>query len=269
MDRDYQFEMTYLLSLTVATLAVITIENVRVIVDIRIAYFLLFFVSIHTVLFNFFYTFENIGLFRNRMASAVKNRTQYSLFFITVCFLYLVFHVVGGFLGELLSFCNQPSSSIFVSLISVSEPCTLGIMFMRYGSPTLLVGLAMIPLWKRIVPALRLRKIDISIQPDDIRIFSTYEHTEPLFINVSNNSAKMETFDIRISFPESVCWKTNKEHCSEDFQKTADIESGQREPLNLQLRYKGDESKTERILVELEHNYGVFTNDVQVSLYPQ
>lgn len=269
MARDHQFEIQYLISLTIAVLAIITIEGIRQYLDVWLGYLLLFTISIHFVLFNIYYTFGEAVEIELDAVNWLQRESRWTWGLITGLFLFLILHTVFGNLLVNFTECSMTvNNRLPNSLVTVN--CVNAKILIAYALPLLIVGAMGVHFGRKIWSPFRtLRDVNIKIAPSHLKIFSTAKDTEPLFIKVENEGSKKFDYEINVSLPEGVNTEYNGSSISEKLTSESVIEPGRQDRFDLPLEYSGREMRSDLIEVEIEHETGTKTKDIEVLLVPQ
>ncbi|GAB7010447.1 hypothetical protein [Halorubrum trueperi] len=254
MNRDYQFEVQYLLTVTIAVTAAIASDFMRPIFDVRIGYLLLIIIALHIVVINHLYALQQMADVRMESEKELDGYSQYTLFTVTLTIPFLILHAIFLYL-------YSPISVFIVEGlgISYSNFQYMGIssvkMFMAYLLPLLLtMGLTQ-RFSKEIFRGLRaFRNINFVVVPEKFKIYQSHEFTEPLFIKVENNGDAEVNLGLEFELPSEVVWVSETGEHKNEFSEELEIASGKSKRYNFELQYNGEDRKTSQFEVILTQN---------------
>lgn len=277
MSRDIRFEIDYILSLTVATLGFLSIKGIKGYFDERLGYLFLGLLSIHLLLFNSYYIFENILSIDFNIFSNFESPSRYSLYLISVVFSYLFSHLITSvshnylISGEpfVIDLCCVRGFGLSQSEFILNIHTGLGKTLILYALPILGVLAFMAPLFA-IVPSMQFfNDVQIVVSPESIEIADEFDDTKQLTVSILNNSDEKFEFNINIDLPENVILRYDDGEFDEEFNKSISVSrTNPGERLNFRLRYTGDERLRTIVPIKVEHKYTSKEYTVEADLYP-
>lgn len=262
-DRDPKFEIQYLLSLIVAVLGSLSSRSISQYVPEPTAYILLFLIFTHIVVFNLVYTLRRATEFELSEVNTLETGTHWTLYGITGLFSYLLTSVAFQWGRTTLSIrlTGRISTQLFGSI-------SHRILF-EYVAPMLVVLVMGGISWRKITPSIRqARDIEISVVPDEIHVFHTFDSTRPLHVNIENKSDSEISFTTIIELPEEIEWRYRETTTGEGtFTDDANIPpSGGHEPYNIELRYQGEERMTKEVDIVILMGDDTYRDSVVLTL---
>lgn len=266
MERDYQFEVQYLLTVTIAATGALASQYLRSIFDARLGFILLLAIFAHIVIINHLYVVQRVTDVRIPVEESLDVYSQYTLFAVTLMIPLLTLHALFTPIAEYISNIYG-HSPMFLTVIVEDISLSPVIILISYVVPLLLtVGLTH-RFTKSIFGGLRVfSDINFVVAPTKFKIYSQFEHTEPLFIKIENNGDDAVEFDLDIRFPGGVVWKDNNGEKRSNYQKKVNLPPDYSDRINLELRYDGRERKTSLIEIGLKHDSIEKEKELQVLL---
>lgn len=262
MDRDPKFEIQYLISVIIAVLGSLNADGINQYVPNPTAYLLLLAILIHIVVFNIVYTLRRATEFNLSEVNTLERGNRWTLYGITGLFFYLLIAVV--------------SQWVLIEMVAVDPMDPIPVLnMMTYGTLFSYIAPAIVALimggigWYRIIPSVRVaRDIEISVVPDQIDVFHDFEDTRPLHVNIENQSPEEIEFLTIIRFPDEVEWRYRETSTGSGTftDETSVPASGGHEPYNIELRYQGQDRKTEKVDIIIAKGEDTYTDSVLLGL---
>ncbi|OYR76655.1 hypothetical protein DJ84_22305 [Halorubrum ezzemoulense] len=108
--------------------------------------------------------------------------------------------------------------------------------------------------------------ISVSVVPDSVRIFDSYEESRPILVEIENTGQMDYEFDIEISLPEHVQAKLNGDVYSDKIKTTTNLGPDGRFPGNISLRHDAEKQMSGIIQVNISHKTKEFSEEVDCVL---
>ncbi|ELY54205.1 hypothetical protein C492_16548 [Natronococcus jeotgali DSM 18795] len=150
----------------------------------------------------------------------------------------------------------------------------MGKILILYGLPMVTVGAMGIPYRRKIQSPLQtLRDLNIKIAPTELKIFSVFQESEPLFVKVENQGRDIHKYTLRVDLPEEVIAKYDGQEFADEIVNEGEVKPEGRPDsaarYNIRLKYSGNEIRSGLIEVQIEHSAGSVEKDVETLLVPQ
>lgn len=233
MNRNYSFEAGYLINLTLLVLGALSLPVIKNYISLYVAYFFFAITSVHLVIFNLSYFFENSTPFEIESINKLNKISRFSFGSVSITFVYVFFHV--------------PLNYVSKSLLKNQEP------IISFLVPLILTALILFFIVKRKIyeKIIEYRNIEIELQPSKISVFPSYDETQRMILRITNNSEKEREFKINISAPEGVTMRYQNME-GEELNITERASKG-KIPLDIDLKYDEEERKSDLIEIEIKH----------------
>lgn len=268
MERDHQFEVQYLLTVTIAIVTFLASAQLQHLFDLWVGVLIIILLSVHIVLLNIVYVLQRVNKWQLEVMKTYRGYSEKTFVAITGAIPFLVLHAVllGG--SKMWGDCSA-DSIVDLAAGQWFHYCSGGITLIGYLVPLLVTAGVMGSFRRKIVPSLTLfRHINFVVAPPDLTIYSDYSDTEPLFVKVANSGKKTREFGIEIEFPEEVKWRLDNEWKVGSYSEDHSIKSDKRVRLDIELEYTGENRRSDVIAANLTHEYGNQEKTVPVQLEP-
>lgn len=261
MDRNYEFEMEYLIGLAATIFGASSIQSLSQYVVGEISLLLIIVIISHVVLLTGVYSFRRATNIDVDITYRIEQMSNWTLWLSTITFLAFLI----GFITNLLV------PTWFVDLIS---NLTSGIINLSNKHIGLVVGIISIfvmvgAFYRRYLPAIRAsRNIDISFAPSEVRVGDTYSRSKPIRVTITNYSNYDLIFSIELNFPCEISWKFSgseaESEISGEFQDDFSLGQSEVKAYNLEVKYTEDQNTKLRIPVDVlvKYKYGTYEDEI-------
>jgi len=255
MTRDEQFEVQYLLSLTVVILA-LTTSDLEYILDEVVGLGFFGISSIHLIVLTGSYTLEKATESTLNITNSIKTISNRTLQVTTLSFIYVVVHI-GTY-----SILSDKFGAVYgISASSVQTVITFGVPFL----PVMVI--LVWAKWLLATPLQASRDLSLNVVPNDVQIFRNFDDGEPILAELLNRGENEYDITLHIQLPEGVVAEIDWEEYEGEYRDKFTL-SDERYPLNIQLRHNHQERKREVIRLTAEHPHGKLKERVDCFIRP-
>jgi len=251
LARDWQFEMEYLLNLTLLILGFLTVPIISNYINITLAFIFLLLVSFHVILFNLAYIFKMMSDFETTRVIKLEKLSKGTLISVMISFSYIIFYII--------------INSILSSFILIK----FWVCFISLILPAFIIAVIFIPLFKLYQLLSIFKKIKVIFAPkDEIEIFSNFEDTERLFLKIENKTSQKQTFKVQISPPEQVIY-SYREKEGKKLEEEISIDTKRQKIFHIFFKYIGDQQRYDEFIeIIIKHDKGSFNRKIGAMLNP-
>ena len=216
IDRDPKFEIQYLISLVIAIVGSATAPVIQNLIDPTIASVLILIIMLHILIYTVAYTLKNASSFQLELVTKLNDASQWTLGIVSLLFLFYVGTIVTQFLWNIFI---QPhlGALILFPFLTLTEFGTIFVLTLAnipteglfvYGIPlVIIIGLIFYIVSPLIEKVRTLRNIEITLYPDDTRVYNNFRDGNEIRVKIDNNTGENERFDIEFTVPEQVKYK--------------------------------------------------------------
>ncbi|WP_436924740.1 hypothetical protein [Halosimplex amylolyticum] len=275
MERNYEFEMEFLIGVIAAVGGASALSTFKPFINTWVTYSIVFVAISHIVLLTVVYS--------------TKRGTDYSISSITIVERASTATLWVTTFGAIVFVSNLFVNSILSAIIGdeVSRAINHTAQVITNNSDHVHTGIQLI--LTAILPAIafgyywgKIRKnmtvsnnIDISIVPDEVYVRSTFEDSRPLSITVRNHSEETISVNLESNLPESVLWREAGERSEnrDEISESAEIIPDRQSIWDIEFRHNLEHAEKlfREIDVTVSHDYGEKskTVDMQIDSYQQ
>lgn len=255
MGRDERFEVQFLLSLIAVVLG-LTASNFAGLISVSVGLGFFFVAAGHLVLLISYYTLEQGTETNLDVTLRIKEISVWTLRFTTLGFLYLLFHILAYV------FLRDAATAVFgLSSTQVQKIITFGLPFLVVMAPT---GAFTYLVYS---PLRASRDLSLNVVPEDIRLYPEYEANDPVLVEILNEGESEYTLTATVELPEGIFAKIDWEEHTSEYTEEFTL-SGERKPINIQLRHTYQERRRELVRVIVEHEHGTLTDEIECIVRP-
>lgn len=270
IQEDPKFEIQYLISLIVLLIGAATTDYIKEFTSIHLVFLLLIIIIIHILLFNVSYTIQNVTPFQLSEGSTLYNYSRHTLVLVTLLFLLFIMNIISTVAYSTIPAGTDEIATFLAFLMTQITSDTLRILFI-YVAPTLItvvIGLAGRSVLSTIDTA---RDIEIIVTPRELDIYSNFEDSKPLSVNIINHSEGEVSLQVKMASPESVELKQAGQRDAEsgDFSESIHIPPKRQKRYDLQFRYMGDDKVARKLPIEVTYEGSTRTEEVEAILSSQ
>ncbi|GAA5473911.1 hypothetical protein Hhis01_01319 [Haloarcula hispanica] len=260
MDRNYEFEMEFLIGVVAAVGGASTLSTFKPFVNNKITYVIITIAVVHIIILTIIYSVKRGSDYEINGIQHLEKGSKVTLW--------------GTTAGSFAFLSNYIFNTTFVSLFGQNIEETLlqafaiisqhGSLASEFG--TLIISVTPVGILGVIYYCTIMTNIDysndieISIVPEEIYIRPEFRESRPIAITVRNRSPKNIDCEVNIEIPDSVEWREvgDNETSSGDIKRIYNIDSRTQEILDIEFQHSLELSgKQARVLpVEVEHDYG-------------
>ncbi|WP_135304128.1 hypothetical protein [Haloarcula amylovorans] len=252
--RDIQFEIQYLLSLTLVVFGMLSIDPVKEGMNEWAAYLVIFFLAAHLSIFNLVYSFGHATTLRVDMIETIERWSAPTLLFIGGSFVFLILHASSGIIFAYLT--RHPGS-----------PFTEWEIVIKYICPIVLVGTMGYSVKRRgIDPLSAFEGVNIKIVPEAVRVFPTAGASQALLVKVENNGGDTFPYELHIDIPDIVTLHKNGETVTGDYGEDTEVAPGHADRYSFELSHIADEHSAEALEVTIDADGVSYTSQVELEL---
>lgn len=249
MARDLQFEVQYLLSLTLVVFGLLSANPISRSVNNWVGLFVVLLLAIYFSIFNILYSFEQSTSIEIDFISRMNKYAKPVLLILSTAFAYFVSHTITAVVldGSLLTSVNT----------SVTRQTII-----KYGVPIAPIGVIALVINLFVAgPIRRYEKVTTKVIPKTIRVFGSQGDTQPLTIKIENDGDKVLPWELSIETPEDVSLDADDTNSGSlkpgrAFRKTFELshsaETRRTDTLDVSINFEGA-SREEEVELRLEH----------------
>ncbi|WP_323190438.1 hypothetical protein [Halostella sp. PRR32] len=252
--RDIQFEIQYLLSLTLVVFGLLSLAPVKEGMNNWIAYLVILSLAAHLSIFNIVYSLGHATGLSVDMVESVKHWSVPTLLFIGCTFVYLILHASIGIIYLHLNQVLGSTSSEWEIVI-------------KYIVPLFLVGTMGYSVKRRgIDPLSSFEGINIKVVPEFVRVFPTTEGSKALLVKVENNGDETFDYDLDIDIPEIVTLHKDGDTITDHFAEDSEVAPGRADRYSFELSHIAQEHSAEELQVTINADSASYTTRVELEL---
>lgn len=279
IDRDPKFEIQYLISLVIAIVGSATAPVIRDTVNPVVASILIIIIMIHILVYTVGYTLKNASGFQLDLVDSLNDVSQWTLGLVSFLFLYYIGTIVTQFLWNIFI---QPYLGAFILLptFSIAESTTISVVMNTntpleelfvYGIPLILLAALSFYVVSPLIEKVRtLRNVEITLYPDDTRVYNNFRDGDKVRIKIDNNTGEDQSFNIKFTLPDGVMYKNSRtdETGEGPIIDDEDVSHNENYLEFFDLKYIGEERETAVATIEISHKYGTSTREIDLILIP-
>lgn len=266
MDRLYDFEIEFLISLIIAVLAIEGARATREFVVDIISIVLVTLIFIHISVLVLLYILNRVSENQSNPVDVIDGLSKYTIMITFATFLFFVSHLVFNFTFTSLTIEGDP---VYLAQLEVSYKTSKRLIF-YVGPSIVLIVLGLAGYFLILVPIAVSNDVNVSINPNSLRIQSDYQVSNRLTIHVRNESDKDLSLNINCEFPEEVYWRraNTQEEESGVLQDQDSVRGPGEKTINYDLRDEFSEARTFAVEVDVDYGYGSDDEEIQISSNP-
>lgn len=253
--RDLQFEIQYLLSLTLVVFGILSVYTIRSKINDWVGYVVVLLLAAHFSVFIIAYGFGHGTHLSIDFADTMNDYSWPILIAIAVSFVFFVIHTALGV--------------IYLHITGeVGFTSTLGEMVIKYIVPTILTG-AMVFVSKRkgYDPIAKFEDINVKVIPDFIRVYHDASETKPLTVKIENLSSDDFDYDLTVKIPQGVSLHQDTQTYDEEFTDSGTVTSGHQTRFSFEISHESSRRVSETITVDIESDGAKDRREVQLELF--
>jgi hypothetical protein len=252
--RDIQFEIQYLLSLTLVVFGLLSIDPVSNAINKWLAYLVILFLAGHLSIFNIVYSFGHATGLEVDIADSVENWSRPTLLLIGASFVYLILHASSSIIYLQLS----------QDLSSTSDKWEIVI---KYIAPLILVGIMGHSVKRRgIDPLSSFEGINIKVVPEFVRVFPTTEGSRAILVKVENNGQETFDYDLDLHIPEIVTLHKSGDIITDQYAESSTVEPGRADRYSFEVTHMADEHSAEELEIIIDAGSASYTTQIELEL---
>lgn len=243
-----EYKTSYVINLTLVVIGVLSTDGLTKHINETLALFFLAAASTHLVFLNAGHSFLsysdgfvlNYSNFTNRI-------TEFTSRLVTLTFAY--------FLG-----------SVMINPVLEFADIQYG-PWIEYGSPLILIAVIGSPILLNIgFKKLTERKLSINLSTDEVRVFEDFENSDPINLQIVNESSDERDFNLSISTQSNlITFEQSNEH---SIEKEFSISPGRQHFERLKIKHSETENKMEKIKINIETGKIELEKEIDAILYP-
>jgi len=250
-ERDFQFEVQYILSLALVVFGLLSVPGVRGPVDALAAYPVVLFLAIHLSVFTLTYGIGRTG-FTVELVETIEQLPTFPL--IGAGFVFFISHAVVAVAYQHTAIISSPLPILWEIVI-------------KYVSPMFLVGIMGYSVKRRgYDPLSTFEGINIKVVPEFIRVFPVPGDSKALLVKVENNGGESFDYELNIDVPEVVTLHKGGEDITDVFTDEAAVGSGHANRYSFDLSHIADEHSAEELEVVVSSEGASYTTTVELEL---
>ncbi|WP_435074918.1 hypothetical protein [Halorubrum sp. HHNYT27] len=248
MARDLQFEVQYLLSLTLVIFGLLSANAISRSVNNWVGLSVVLLLAVYFSLFNILYSFEQSTSIEVDFISKMNRYARPVLLLLSASFAYFVVHTILAVALD---------SSL---LTGVSTSVTQQIII-KYGVPIAPIGVITLVINLFVVgPIKKYEDVNTKVIPNSIRVFQSRATTQPLTIKIENDGKEPIPWELSVETPEDVNLNANNTRegvlephraFRESFELSHSSETRRSDVLTVNIDFEGA-SREEEVELRLE-----------------
>lgn len=254
MERDIQFEVQYLLSLTLVVFGLLSIDTFRESINPWVGYLVILLLSTHFSIFILSYGMGQGLPYSIDFLDAMERWSRPVLYTISLAFAYFIGHTVHSLATE-----------HFISNFS-SVPPPWGIVI-EYVGPILYIVVMVVAFRNNVTNTIEdMEDINIKILPHSLRVFSSPEESKRLSVKVENNGEAEFDYELRIRIPPDVALEIDGNRQEEWFETDGTVGPHRADRISFGVFHVAQERATDVISVTVDFEGGSKTREVETDL---
>jgi len=269
MERNYEFEMDFLIGVIIAVAGTSRIGIFRQLAnDIFVKLIIILSIS-HVITLTAVYSINRGTQYDISILAFFERASVYTLWFTTIGAIAYLFNIfanmsIDGFLLDIVDKIPRYSGEINAFYNNKPEIFQIATTII----PTVLVvGL----LYFNVFVAMRkANNVDISIVPKSIHIREEYGDSHPISITIRNDSDDTIQGEISAEMPESVTWKESGSPTENngDLNEGFSLHPDRQKILDIEFKHSLDDaqSKVRNVDLIIDHSYGLKEETIEMNL---
>ncbi|WP_256402412.1 hypothetical protein [Halorubrum salinum] len=192
MARDLQFEVQYLLSLTLVVFGLLSADAISRSINNWIGLSVVLLLAVYFSLFNILYSFEQSTSIEIDFIRKMNQYARPVLLVLSAIFAYFVAHTIAAVVLDIHLIAGIFTSSKQQIIIKYVVP------FAPIGVITMVINLFLVG------PIKKYEDITTKVIPNSIRVFQSQSGTQPLTIKIENDGEETIPWELSIETPEDV-----------------------------------------------------------------
>jgi hypothetical protein len=252
--RDIQFEIQYLLSLTLVVFGILSLPALNEGMNEWVAYLVILVIAAHLSIFNIVYSFGHATNIELDMVESMGRWSGPTLLFIGASFVFLILHssvgVIYFHLSQELNFTSGVGEMVIKYILPFFIVSTMGYSVKRGG----------------IDPLSSFDGVNVTVVPEFIRVFPSPEESKALLVKVENNSEERFIYDLHIEIPEVATLHRGGETFTDHYDEDSEVAPGYADRRSFELSHISEEHSAEELTVTIETDGASYTTDVELEL---